>query len=116
MAKVPILDLSWGDKKIPVKVGYFAMLRMQEETGKKITEIVDKASGFDLVAMAALFYWSVVSACKERVQDLPFTKEDAVFVWEDVFEEFIVVVTEQLMEKKNSKKKEKETVPSPSMS
>jgi len=113
-----VTDLKWEDKIVPVKVSYMALMEMTAETGVELLDIATEA-GFNFKALESLFYWAHISGCHKRRIDPMFTREEAPYVWEDLFTEFAAVVTMAMTSKDNgeSKKKiekKKQTSPSPS--
>ena len=110
-----VVDLTWGDKVIPVKISYYALSQMDTETGVAVTEIASD-DGFNLKAMESLFFHAMISGCHARGIDPICSREDSPFVWEDVFVEFARVATDELIRKQpkdnGAKKKSQKTLAS----
>jgi hypothetical protein len=103
----PIVDITWGEKKIPVKISFSAIMEMTAETGIPLAEVATE-EGFNLIAMESLFYFSMIAGCWHRKIEPLFSREDSRYAWEDVFSEFTQATTVALTSSSNGSKKKKE--------
>ena len=92
-------------KKLPLKVGYGAMMLMMDEMGMKDMKELQKRSA-DLKVMESLFFYSLKSG--HVAEQLPFNikREESIFIWEDHTVEFGEMMNEAWREQGDSKKKE----------
>lgn len=79
------IKLNYKDQEIPVSVGYYALKRYKQETGKEFTTI----EGEDITDLEILFWHSIEAGYKQEEQSNPFKREDAEMILDAVMMQFI---------------------------
>lgn len=77
-------EIKVGDKSYPVKISYYALSRLQMETGLTPDDITTNMS-----LLEPLFFYSVEAGCKETGQVFDLKREDVPFLLDDVYTEYI---------------------------
>jgi len=76
--------VTYRDKKIPIKVGYYALKMLRTEHGIDIEKIDDNWDAFE-----PLLFYSLKQGHKREGVEFPFKMEDMEDVLDDCFMEFI---------------------------
>lgn len=80
-----IAELTYKGKVLPVSVGYYALKRFKQDTGKEFTAIQDD----DLEDLEVLFWHSLEAGYKHQGKDNPHKREDIELIFDEVMMEFI---------------------------
>lgn len=75
-------------KVYPVKISYYALSRLQMETGLTPDDLATNMS-----VLEPLFYYSVEAGCKETGKVFDLKREDIPFILDDIYLDFIKLFT-----------------------
>jgi hypothetical protein len=80
--------IKYKDKKLPYKVSYYAISRLQKETGKGLENFQD-----DMTILEPLLYYALEAGHKHEDIEFEISREDIPFMLDDQFSEFLVNVS-----------------------
>jgi hypothetical protein len=81
--------LTYKDKQVPVKVGYFALKQLQKSTkGKGLAAV-----GSDLSLYEDLLFYALQRGAKDAGIEFTWKQEDMEDIMEDNFTEFVEIVS-----------------------
>ena len=75
--------ITYQKKKLPIKIGYKALKRVQQEHSQNMTDLEN-----DLTSYEPLLYYSLMQGHKLEGLDFPFKMEDMEDILDDCFFEF----------------------------
>jgi hypothetical protein len=81
-----IHKLKYGDQELPLKIGYGAVLKMQEETGADMNEMEKGKMG--LRESEALFFFCLKAGHVATDKPFDISREKSATIWEDNLVEF----------------------------
>lgn len=77
-------EIKVGEKTYPVKISYYALSRLQMETGLSPEDISQNMN-----LLEPLFFYSIEAGCKETGQQFDLKREDVPFILDDVYTEYM---------------------------
>jgi hypothetical protein len=78
------IELNYNDQKIPVSVGYYALVKFKVETGYEYTDQAEDK----LEDLEVLFWYAIEAGYKKEKRENPFKREDAIMILDEVMIEF----------------------------
>jgi len=77
--------LNYEGKKLPVKIGYYALKMLKAELGKEMSDIGDD----DFTAYEILLFYGLEMGCRKTHTKFTWKKTDMEMLMEEVFYQFL---------------------------
>jgi hypothetical protein len=104
-------SLTYQGKQIPIRCSYYALKKTSQEiegeNGIEKNDVIDMQSimGGDITVLEPLLFHAVVAGCHADKIEVPITREEAVWVLDENFNQFVKALS-TFFQKENGKKGE----------
>jgi len=82
--------IKYEGKEYPVRVGYYAMRKFKESTGKTMDQITEQ----DIEAYEDILFYALEQGHKKTGKTMPFKREDMIDILDECFFEFMEIIPE----------------------
>ena len=97
--------LKFKDKKLPVRISYYALSQYKKETGSDFDE-KSVSGGFDLEMFEPIMFFSIESGSRALGEKMPIKRKDMFEVLEECFMDFANLMPKFFPDKSDLEKKD----------